>query len=214
MRIQKYNSILMQVISFSAPIVLSLNASATLIPAAPTLRAGQDPLMGYQYSLLYTSQEVNREIDDITSVRAIRDPNHSVDIGIPFDSSLDSQMKKDVVVAVIDSGLDINHPEIRHALYKNTLECVNNEIPYLPTEDKDKNGYIGDCTGWDFSTANGKGSNHQEDESGHGTHVAGIIAAERGNGTGIGVGTGDQPALGTFRSARHKAALPREGHPT
>ena len=80
-----------------------------------------------------------------------------------------------VIVAVIDSGVDENHPDLAANLWRNPGETCGNGI------DDDANGYVDDCHGWDF--ANGDGS--LEDLNGHGTHVAGIIAAEANNGIGI-----------------------------
>ena len=92
-----------------------------------------------------------------------------------------------VTVAVVDSGIATRHPEFRTQLWQNSGEIPENGI------DDDRNGYIDDINGWDFSdapTLPGGGDstvrdNKPEDESGHGTHVSGIIAAQINNGLGI-----------------------------
>lgn len=80
-----------------------------------------------------------------------------------------------VVVAVVDSGVDINHPELIGRIWINPQEVAGNGV------DDDGNGKIDDIHGWNFlsDTAN------VEDAQGHGTAVAGIIAATPDNGLGI-----------------------------
>jgi len=84
-----------------------------------------------------------------------------------------------VIVAVIDTGVDYTHPDLANNIWQNPGEIQGNSL------DDDGNGYVDDTIGYDFLD----GDNDPMDPSGHGTHVAGIIAAEGNNGTGItGVG--------------------------
>jgi subtilisin family serine protease len=80
-----------------------------------------------------------------------------------------------VIVAVIDTGIDYRHPDLaRERIWRNARERDNGI-------DDDDNGYVDDLIGWDFAN----GTNNPWDDSGHGTHVAGVIAATTGNGLGI-----------------------------
>jgi len=83
-----------------------------------------------------------------------------------------------VVVAVIDTGIDYNHPDIRGNIWINQDEIPNNGI------DDDGNGRTDDIRGWDFITGD-NGDNDPMDDMGHGTEVAGIIGAVGDNGIGI-----------------------------
>ena len=94
---------------------------------------------------------------------------------------------KNVVIAIVDSGIDYRHDDLANKIWVNQDEIPDNEI------DDDENGYVDDVYGWDFTDAPNlqaegdfvEGDNEPIDESGHGTHVAGIAGAVPDNGIGI-----------------------------
>ncbi|GAB5388064.1 MAG: tandem-95 repeat protein [Alphaproteobacteria bacterium] len=80
-----------------------------------------------------------------------------------------------VVVAVIDSGVDLDHFDLADNIWINDGEIAGNGI------DDDNNGFIDDVNGFDFHN----NDSNPDDDNFHGTHVAGTIAAVRGNNSGI-----------------------------
>ncbi len=79
-----------------------------------------------------------------------------------------------IVVAVIDAGFHLNHPDLKENIFLNRNEIAGNGI------DDDNNGYIDDINGWNVYM---NGPNHPSDK--HGTHVSGIIGAKGNNEIGI-----------------------------
>jgi subtilisin family serine protease len=80
-----------------------------------------------------------------------------------------------VVLGVIDTGVDWSHADLANNIWSNPGETAGNGL------DDDGNGYIDDVRGWDFVN----NDNDPMDDNGHGTHVSGTIAASGNNGIGV-----------------------------
>ncbi len=106
----------------------------------------------------------NQPFDDLYGVKVTSCPE-----------AWDTATGEGVTVAVVDTGIDNTHPDISANMWVNTDEIANNGI------DDDNNGHIDDIWGWNFIY----GGNDPADDHGHGTHVAGTIAATANNGEGI-----------------------------
>lgn len=90
-----------------------------------------------------------------------------------------------LIVGVIDTGIDYTHPDLAPVVWVNTAEDIDKDGRFtsrdLNGKDEDSNGYIDDVAGWDWAN----GDNNPMDDKGHGTHVAGTIAARANNAIGV-----------------------------
>lgn len=106
----------------------------------------------------------------------------------------------DIVVAVIDSGVDYTHPDLVANMWVNSQEVPNNG------QDDDGNGIVDDYHGASFLGSSFDHSGDPMDDNGHGTHVAGIIAATAGNGIG-GVGVAYNAKVMAIKAAQYSGIL-------
>ena len=152
---------LAKMLSRNPPVRDFAKADNPAIPDAPQATTGADPLFAKQWGML--------------------------DIGVT-DAWKKTKGSDEVVVAVIDTGVDYTHEDLLPNLWRNSAEIPNNGI------DDDGNGYIDDEIGWDFVSNDNKPYDLAMDpidilfkggNPGHGTHCAGNVAARGDNGKGV-----------------------------
>ena len=134
--------------------------------AAPS--AFDDPLLGDQWHLVNNG--------DLRPTKFIKDADVQVERAW---SELRCTGDPSIVVAVLDEGVDVSHPDLQASMWVNPGEI------WRSTEDNDGNGYAGDIHGYNFVQKTGVISTDSRNDTGHGTHVAGVIAAVNNNGEGI-----------------------------
>lgn len=122
-------------------------------------RVPNDPSFSQQYALQNTGQSGGIADQDIAAPLA-------------WDQSVGTGAK---LVAVIDTGIDYNHPDLASNIWVNPGEIPGNN------RDDDGNGFVDDVHGFDFVNNDG----NPMDDNGHGTHVAGTIGAVTNNGVGV-----------------------------
>lgn len=128
--------------------------------------ATNDPLFARQWGLENTGQR---------SLRSNGVPDADIDAPEAWEIT---PGVASTVVAVVDTGVDTLHPDLKENIWTNPGEIPGDG------SDNDGNGRIDDVEGWDFLNDDATVYDAADDEA-HGTHVAGVLAATSGNATGI-----------------------------
>lgn len=118
------------------------------------------------------------QVADATPLTSYNDPMIAKQWGLPkvhFFELPVLQSAAQITVAVIDTGVDYQHADLSARIFNNTRETAGNG------SDDDSNGYVDDIRGWNAIDSTG----NPMDDHGHGTHCAGVIAAQPNNSEGI-----------------------------
>jgi subtilisin family serine protease len=150
---------------------------------------GDPDIVSSQPNYIYSLPRPNSEEEIKTPVENSENPevlwnifNNENGAGVGADVAWNKGLTGEgTIVAVIDTGVDIDHPDLKDNIWKNPRE-TNCEDGI----DNDANGFVDDCHGWDF----GDNDNNPKGLNFHGTHVAGTIAAVRNNTGVVGVAPG------------------------
>ncbi len=142
---------------------------------ATAATTGPDPLLGQQWGMHNVGQPIDGQAGG----------QRGLDVHAQEAWQIAGTGRSQVVVAVLDDGVDVNHPDLKASIFTNTKEIPGNGI------DDDHNGCVDDVHGCNVVT--GTGAVYVPGDGGeHGTHVAGIIAATADNGIG---GAGVAPGV-------------------
>jgi len=147
--------------------------------------ANEDPcIIGISHNLLVTTEEI--PTDSKPEATQSQDPLLEKQTHLNLIQAKESYrtffdpangIKNDVIIAVIDTGIDLNHTDLKDNLWVN-----EKELHGKPDVDDDKDGYVDDIYGYNFVSQIGDPSHETLND--HGTHVAGLAAAILSNGEG------------------------------
>jgi subtilisin family serine protease len=134
--------------------------------------SSSDPLLQYEWGLENTGQKLPDIFTD-----SFQGGTANIDINAA-QAWKEAGTGRQVLVGVLDTGVDITHPDLKANIWTNPREIPANG------KDDDHDGYIDDVHGWDFLNNDNTVYDAADGEQ-HGTHIAGIIAAQNGNGLGV-----------------------------
>ena len=150
------------------------------LTAKTSSSAFNDPLLADQWHLVNNG--------DLRPTKFVKDADVQVEKAW---TELNCYGDPSIIVAVLDEGVDVTHPDLKASMW------VNEDEIWRSTKDNDGNGYAGDYHGYNFVQKTGVISTDSKYDSGHGSHVAGVIAATNNNGIGISsIAGGDGSAPG------------------
>lgn len=157
---------------------------------ADNLPFTEDPILKYQWNYnntgTYAFENKNSGLNEDFTAEAIQ----GCDVNC-YEAWQKCTGDPSIIVAVLDEGVMFSHPDLKDNMW------VNENEELYAGKDGDGNGYVDDKYGYNFVTNSGVISWSDPKDTGHGTHVAGTIAAVNGNNTGVcGIAGGSTPGSG------------------
>ena len=163
-------------------------ASNVVTRSSASIEGHNDPLLKYQWHLVNNgiNQELPLDITKPAGVQATFLEGADVGMGDVWKNP-DMKGHPSIIVAVLDEGVCFSHPDLKESMWINEGEELR------ARKDADGNGYEDDKYGYNFVQNTGVIATDSAYDTGHGTHVAGVIAAQNNNGIGIGSIAGGTP---------------------
>ena len=171
----------------SLPVELNHFGGSEIVDGLMLARVAADDTLAAVKALQARSDVLYAEPNFIRYAEAVPNDPRYADLtglqnnsgGIRAEAAWDTTTgSQNVVVGVIDSGIDTGHRDLKDNIFVNTAEVANNNI------DDDGNGFVDDVNGWDFLNNDRNVFDNANDDS-HGTHVAGILGARGNNAIGV-----------------------------
>ena len=161
-------------------------ASNVVTRSSASIEGHNDPLLKYQWHLVNNGINQELPVAKPAGVQATFLEGADVGMGDVWKNP-DMKGHPSIIVAVLDEGVCFSHPDLQASMWVNEGEELR------ARRDADGNGYKDDKYGYNFVQNTGVISTDSAYDTGHGTHVAGVIAAQNNNGKGIGSIAGGTP---------------------
>ena len=132
-------------------------SSAAIKPSEKESKIIKDALFPFQWYSLDSGQIIYEQLGNIHT-KEVYSKSRKFDLGLEQAREyIDKNLNSEVLVAVLDYGIDSTHEDLQGSIKKDLSECTKDGyIKLNPKDDNNTNGLPGDCMGWNFAAGNEK----------------------------------------------------------